>query len=82
MRNSLYTNKTNNNQLPDTNEALKATSLLYLDEALRKEEYEICADLINGARGFGAKDEEVAQVLADYIRGIGGAPQKVQKGRF
>ena len=48
--------------------ALKLTSLLYLKEALQKEQYEDCAELIEKAREFGANTSDISQIIADYIR--------------
>ncbi|MDP2654121.1 MAG: hypothetical protein Q8Q08_08835 [Candidatus Omnitrophota bacterium] len=59
------------NRLPlkrDTRaEVLKVTALIYLDDALRKEEYEKCAGLLRQARGFGATEAEVKGVLKPFI---------------
>lgn len=49
---------------------LKATSLIYLEEALNKEEYERCAELIKRAKDFGATGTEVRSILTGYIRGV------------
>ena len=58
MRNNLIFNNTENKTIvPD--ETLKATTLLYLKEALRNEEFEECAQLIKTAKGFGAQQEEI-----------------------
>lgn len=47
---------------------LRATSLLYLQDALERERYEECAGLIQSAKGFGASQREVSSVIAKYIR--------------
>lgn len=70
----------NSKQTPIGEEALKATALLYLQEALRQEEYESCAEIIDSARNLGANSDEIGKVLSDYVRGIGGG-QKA-KSRF
>ncbi len=47
---------------------VKLTALLYLREALRKEQYEICGSLIGIAREFGAAQFEIADLLEDPRR--------------
>ncbi len=47
---------------------VKLTALIYLKQALLKEEYESCADLISIAKEFGAKDSEVQNLLEDPRR--------------
>ena len=47
---------------------LKATALLYLQEALIGERYEEAPDLIRQAYGYGAKREEVRKVIDRYLR--------------
>lgn len=51
---------------------VKLTALLYLKEALARENYEICADLIRTAREFGAAAFEVQDLLEDQRRRPGG----------
>ncbi|MCA9401773.1 MAG: hypothetical protein KC713_09105 [Candidatus Omnitrophica bacterium] len=53
-----YTKESN-----QSNRVLKATSLLYLKEALVNEQYEDCAELIQAAKNYGASFDEVKQVL-------------------
>ena len=53
-----------------SDEILKATALLYLDEALRKEVYEDCTELIGIARKFGANKDEIDNLIFTSIRGI------------
>lgn len=50
-------------------EVLKATSLLYLRDALRAERYEECAQLAQAARGFGAKREDIRQAIREAQAG-------------
>ncbi len=47
---------------------LKATSLLYLKDALEGERYEECAALIQSARSYGAGSREISSVIAKYLR--------------
>lgn len=47
---------------------VKLTALLYLKEALLRENYEICAEVITTAKEFGAADFEVQDLLEDPRR--------------
>ena len=47
---------------------VKLTALLYLKEALLKENYEICAEVIAAAKEFGAADFEIRDLLEDPRR--------------
>ena len=47
---------------------VKLTALLYLREALQKERYEECAELIEIAREFGARPFEILNLLEDPRR--------------
>ncbi len=50
---------------------VKLTALLYLKEALLKERYEDCAELIHVAQDFGAADYEIDDLLEDPRRSPG-----------
>ena len=58
---------------------LRATSLLYLQDALERERYEECAGLIQSAKGFGAGQREIASVIAKYIRKREAGPSEAAK---
>ena len=47
---------------------VRLTALLYLKQALQEEHYEICAELIQIAKEFGASDLEVGYLLEDPRR--------------
>ena len=47
---------------------IKLTALLYLKEALRKEQYEKCPEIITVAQEFGASPYEVQDLLEDPRR--------------
>ena len=47
---------------------IKLTALLYLRDALKKEQYEKCAELISVAREFGAHPHEIRDLLEDPRR--------------
>ena len=50
---------------------LKATSLLYLKDALEGERYEECQELIQNAKSFGATQREISEVIGKYVRKLG-----------
>ena len=67
-------------------EVLKASALLYFREALVKQEYETCAQLAAAAKEHGAKQGEINEVIAAYLRGdkaggAGGVKQPVNRLR-
>ena len=47
---------------------VKLTALLYLKEALFKEQYEKCPEIVSVAKEFGAEDFEVQDLLEDPRR--------------
>jgi len=47
---------------------VKLTALLYLKEALLREEYEVCAEFIATAKEFGAQAFEIQNLLEDPRR--------------
>ena len=47
---------------------VKLTALLYLKEALAKQQYEVCPDIITVAREFGAGEFEIQDLLEDPRR--------------
>lgn len=72
----LNVNLTNRTQKPEfPEEARKEITLLYLEEALYKEQFEDCGQLARNARKFGAKDEEVSKVIAKFLKNKGKRPQ-------
>lgn len=50
---------------------VKLTALLYLREALIKERYESCPDIIRVAKEFGAQEYEIEDLLEDPRRSPG-----------
>ena len=50
------------------NELLKVTSLLYFKDALLKQEYESCQELLDSAKNFGAEQSEIDEAIASYSR--------------
>ena len=65
--------------IPD--EMLKVTTLIYLKDALLKEEYEECSELIEKARYSGAKSREIRKVLDEYARKVRGRHSNVVNKR-
>ncbi len=59
-----------NDGLYTGNEALRVTALSYLKEALVKERYEECAELIASAKDFGASTRDVRVLIARTVRGL------------
>ena len=47
---------------------IKLTALLYLKEALLKQRYELCPEIIAVAKEYGAADFEVSDLLEDQRR--------------
>ena len=67
MRNNVIL-KHEGSRSSNLDEILKVTALLYLKEALFKEEYEDCKELVDSARKFGAQQGEINEVIAVYLR--------------
>lgn len=61
-----FTNKKREPRSADV--ILKATALLYLQEALISENYEQAPDLIRQAYKYGAEKQEVRKVIDRYIK--------------
>ncbi len=49
-------------------EVLKETALLYLSEAILKEDYEQCPELIARAKEFGVKPAEISELIAATLK--------------
>ncbi len=47
---------------------VKLTALLYLRDALKAQRYELCSEFIAVAKEFGAKEQEVEELLEDPRR--------------
>ncbi len=46
---------------------LKVTALLYLKEALYKEKYEECLELITVAKRYGVEQEEIQKIISRHV---------------
>jgi hypothetical protein len=81
MKNLLF--KSSQSQTPATNEILKSTALLYLEEALFKEQYEDCDELIQSAKGFGAQLYEIKAVIFGFLnKGKGGLQNEASRNAY
>ena len=47
---------------------IKLTALLYLKEALLKQQYEVCPEIVAVAKEFGAAEFEIQDLLEDQRR--------------
>ena len=47
---------------------IKLTALLYLKEALLKQQYEVCPEIVSVAKEFGAAEFEIQDLLEDQRR--------------
>ena len=73
MRNNII--YTNNKKPAAPNKVLKATALIYFQEALAKEEFEQCPELIQKAHDFGANKKDIQKVIAQYVKNKPEAPR-------
>lgn len=69
------------NDLVTTDKVLKATSLLYLKDALLNQQYEECAELIRTAKKFGATPEEISRLIAEVIRTGAGSQNETSRAQ-
>ena len=81
MKNLLFRN--NQNQATSSDTILKSTALLYLEEALFKEQFEDCDELIQTAKGFGAQLYEIKAVIFGYLnKGKGSLRNEATRNAF
>ncbi len=59
----------NDDQALGTDQVLKLTALVYLNDALAAQEYETCRELIDTAKNLGVSQGEISAVIADYLNG-------------
>lgn len=71
MKSSLVPQE-NQVQKDGANQMVKATSLLYLKEALINEAYEECAQLIAVAKDNGADQKEISEAIDAHIKTVKG----------
>ena len=73
----LNVNLTNRTKKPEfSDDARKDITLLYLEDALYKEQYEDCSQLIQNAERFGAQPDEVSKVIVQFLKNKGKRPQR------
>ena len=60
-------NQQSQHQQDGLKETLRLTSLLYLKEALRKEAYEQCAQILGEAKEIGVDPEEVRKLVQEHL---------------
>lgn len=69
MNNRIHKQKKDNHlKTVPREKLLQVTALLYLKEALYKQNYEQCPELIHTAKRYGASVQEVQKVIARYVR--------------
>ena len=74
MRNNIFLREASN--ISYSNDVLRATTLQYLRDALLREEYEGCKELVERAREFGVQNEEIQALLAAAAQNEGGEPSE------
>jgi hypothetical protein len=50
-------------------EIFKVTALLYFKDALVKQEFESCKELVDIAKQYGAEQSEIDEVVTGFLRG-------------
>ena len=79
MKNTLFQKEAS--LLSPSDSFLKVTALLYLKEAVLKEEYESCDELAENARNYGADEGEIREVLAAAVQEKRGGPKEASLSR-
>ena len=69
MENNTVVQK-NETRTLNSDTVLKVTALQYLKETLSQERYEDCAELVRAAKMFGARPEEIREILTGNACGI------------
>jgi hypothetical protein len=64
-----------------SDQLLKLTALLYLNEALVAQEYETCQELIDTAKNLGVNPGDISAVIADYLNAHNPGRQKANRLR-
>ena len=63
-----------------SDQTLKETALLYLFEALLEENFEEAPEIIRNAKRFGATQEDINAVIAEYLFGDDGGEEDEEGG--
>ena len=79
MKNNVLLNE---EQALGTDQLLKVTALVYLQEALVAQKYETCQELIDTARELGVDPGGISAVIADYLNANNPGKQKANRLRF
>jgi hypothetical protein len=62
---------------------LKQSALIYFKQALKKQQFEACRELVTLAREFGADSAEVQLVITSYLTGDKpGGRNQVNKAKY
>ena len=65
-----------------TDQLLRLTALLYLNEALAAQQYETCTELIDTAKKLGVDQGDITTVITDYLNANNPGKQKGNRSRF
>jgi len=71
----------NEQQALGTDQLLKVTALLYLQEALIAQEYETCQELIDTAKNLGIDSSDISAVITDYLNANNPGREKTNRLR-
>ena len=71
----------NEQQALGTDQLLKVTVLLYLQEALIAQEYETCQELIDTAKNLGIDSSDISAVITDYLNANNPGREKTNRLR-
>ena len=63
-----------------SDQILKVTALLYLQEALVAQQYEICRELIDTDKTLGVEQSDISAVIAEYL--TANSPTGHRQNRF
>ena len=67
--------KNGGSQPISADEMLKATALLYFQDALYAEKYESCLELIQAAKNYGALPSDISKIIAQFVKRLQGNSQ-------
>ena len=75
--NELFTNQKEQIHKDGLNQTLKTTSLQYLEEALSREAYEQCAEILKEARGLDIDQKEIEKLIGQHVAFLKARDRKV-----
>jgi len=79
MKNNVLLNE---EQALGTDQLLKVTALVYLQEALVAQKYETCQELIDTAKNVGVNPGDITAVITDYLNAGNPVKQKTNRLRI